>query len=324
MPVYNGSPVVGETLESILSQSFSDYELIVVDDCSTDNSEEVIKSYGDSRIKYFRNERNLGYTDNLEECRKRAGGEILFLMGQDDILAKDALLKTVKAFNLRQDIGAVTRPYFWFNKKIERPVRAKDQLNPFQDEIVTIGDEFGRIIAVFKSVDQFSGLALRREFLEMPFHKDVFPCHVYPFASIFKKHPIVFLKDYMVAVRIETSQTRRLSSIYDKSPLKSWAEMFEKVYDGKKFEKFRNYMIRNFVAVNYVGLVQIKNYAKFSYLLREIYYLLKFRQENIFSPLFWFFSLGTIVIPRRVLILMVDEYKNRVNFRFLKKIKFAS
>ena len=74
------------------------------------------------------------------------------------------------------------------------------------------------------TLDQLSGLAYRVKFMDIPFHPDCFPCHIYPFASIFKKHPVVFLKDYNVAVRIATSQTRFISSIYEKSPMQSWLD----------------------------------------------------------------------------------------------------
>lgn len=322
IPTYNGGEILGDTLRSIFSQDFSNYEIIVNDDCSKDNTEEVVKSFNDPRVKFFQNEKNLGYPGNLEEARKKATGEIIYLMGQDDILAKGAMRETYEVFKNNPEVGAVTRPYFWFDRDINIPVRAKDQLNPKENEIVRITDRCERVVSVFKTLDQLSALAYRKSFMDLPFHPDIFPCHIYPFASIFKKHPVVFLKDYNLAVRIASSQCRSVSSIYNKSPMQSWVEMFESVFKEKEFEKVRKYCIKNFVAVNYVGLVQLRNYAKYRYLLREIYYLLKYRWQNIFSFQFWFFSLGCIIMPASFLIPMVDWYKNKVNSRNFKHIKF--
>ncbi len=322
LPVYNGAAYIAETLRSLLSQSFGNYELIIVDDHSGDATADAVGSFKDGRISFFRNPANLGYPGNLNECLKRASGDIVYLMGQDDILGIDALENTRRAFSLSEDIGAVTRPYFWFDARVDVPVRAKKQLNPCRDEVVTIRDDCTRIIRVFETLDQLSGLAVRRSFMDRPFHKDIFPCHVYPFASVFKKHPVVFLREYTVAVRIRSSQCRLVSSIYDTSPVQSWVDLFETVFPGPEFRILRERMIRDFVAVNYVGLVQIRNYARYAYVWREIRLLLKYRRKNYFNALFWFFSIGCLLMPPFLLIPLVDWYKNTLNSRRFGGIKF--
>src|SRR5208283_2688445 len=108
VPTYNGGSFIGETLKSILAQDFQNYKIIISDDDSTDNTIDVIKSFGDEKIEVFKNKENLGYGKNLEVLRKLAKGDVLFLMGQDDILGKGALSKTHNAFLLDEDIGAVT------------------------------------------------------------------------------------------------------------------------------------------------------------------------------------------------------------------------
>ncbi|MFH0924030.1 MAG: glycosyltransferase family 2 protein [bacterium] len=322
IPTYKGADIISETLRSILSQGFNNYEIIIQEDASGDNIEDVIKSFNDDRIKFFRNEKNLSYAINLEKGRKNCTGDIIYLMGQDDILGCDALLNTYNAFMMDKNIGAVTRPYFWFDKSVDIPIRAKKQLSKEKDEIVKISDDFNRVVEVFKTLDQLSGLAYRVRYMDIGFHPDCFPCHIYPFASILKKHPIVFLKDYNIAVRTSTSQTRYISSIYEKSPMKSWVEMFENVFPEKEFDSFRKKIIKNFVAVNYVGLVQLRNYARYFVFLREIYYLIKYRWHNIFKLIFWFFSIGCVIMPASLLIHLVDWYKNRVNSGLLGDIGF--
>ena len=231
-------------------------------------------------------------------------------MGQDDILAKRTLQKVHDVFVNYPQIGAVTRVYYWFDEDVKKPVRAKFPISNDHDSIVSVEDDPKKIVQMFRSLDQLSGLVYRRKWIDIGFHKDIFPCHVYPFASIFKKHPVLFMKDYTVAVRIGTSQTRGLSSIYNKSPIQSWVDMFNNVFYEKKIESLKNYMIKNFVATNYIGLVQIRNYARYRYLLREIYLLLKYQPENVFNLSFWFFSLGCLIMPAKLLIPLVDWYKN--------------
>lgn len=322
IPTWNGAEVIGDTLRSILSQSFQDFEIIVQDDASTDATVEVIRKIYDPKIKIFQNEKNLGYSANLESLSRKAAGDIIYLMGQDDILGENALENTHRAFQISDDIGAVARPYFWFDEKIAKPVRATGQLNPEKDEIVKISDDFERIILTIDVAGQLSGLAMRRKFLDTPFHQDIFPCHVYPFAAILKKHPVVFLKDYNLAVRIRSSQCRTVSSIYDKSPVLSWIDFANSIFAEKELEKFRNYFIKTYVAKNYVGLVQIRNYAKYRFLLREIWILFKYRPENILNLTFWFFSIGCMVTPPFILIPLVDWYKRKILSRKFTGIIF--
>ena len=322
IPAYNGAAYIKDTLKSILSQSFQNFEIIVQDDASRDNTLEIVESLGDPRINIFRNEKNLGYAKNLENLSRKASGDVIYLMGQDDILGTGALLDTYNAFLISEDIGAVARPYFWFDRKITVPVRATGQLNPQKSEIVRITDDFNKIILTIDVAGQLSGLAMRRKYLDTPFNEDIFPCHVYPFASILKKHPIVFLKDYNLAVRIRSSQSRQVSGIYAKSPIQSWIDFFDNVFLETEFKKLREYCIQNYVAKNYVGLVQIRNYSKYRYVLREIGYLLKYRWQNIYNYKFWFFSLGCLLMPPFLLIPLVDWYKSSINSKKLKHIKF--
>ena len=322
IPTYNGAIYIRETISSILSQDYKDFRLLICDDASKDSTIKIIKEIKDKRIVLIKNTDNLGYSLNLERARKYATAEFIYLMGQDDIMATGALKDTINAFNLTDQIGAITRPYFWFDKNINIPVRAKKQLNAKKNIIVRVDDNPKKVIRVFETLDQLSGLAYRRKFMDLPFHQDIFPCHIYPFASIFKKHPIVFLKNYTIAVRIGSSQTRSLSSIYNKSPLLSWIEMVKSIYSEKKYLSIQKYLIKDFITKNYVGLVQIKNYAKYQYLIREIWYLIKFNWHNLFNPYFWFFSIGSLITPANILIPAVDWYKNNIYSQSLKHIKF--
>ena len=65
MPTYNVAPYVKEAVESVLRQTYHDFELLVIDDCSTDGTLDVVRSIKDERIRVVRNDSNLGLADNL-------------------------------------------------------------------------------------------------------------------------------------------------------------------------------------------------------------------------------------------------------------------
>ena len=81
---YNGEKYIEEQLFSILEQLGKDDEIIISDDCSTDNTIEVIQKLSDSRIKLFFNKEK-GYTSNFENALKQVSGDIVFISDQDDI-----------------------------------------------------------------------------------------------------------------------------------------------------------------------------------------------------------------------------------------------
>jgi glycosyltransferase involved in cell wall biosynthesis len=88
---YNSSRFVRQTIESILSQSFTDFEYLISDDCSTDNTWDIIKEYKDSRIKAWKNEYNLGEYANRNKTLFEAKGEYIIWIDGDDILYSHAL-----------------------------------------------------------------------------------------------------------------------------------------------------------------------------------------------------------------------------------------
>ena len=93
MPVYNGEKYIREAIESVLKQSCS-WQLLIIDDCSTDHTYEVISPYlEDSRIKYFRNEQNLGVAKSRNKGISRAVGDYIAFLDADDRWREDKLEK---------------------------------------------------------------------------------------------------------------------------------------------------------------------------------------------------------------------------------------
>lgn len=85
MSVYNGQRYLREAIESILNQTFTDFEFIIINDGSTDNSLEIIQSYDDSRIRIVNNETNIGLTKSLNKAIKQARGKYTARQDGDDI-----------------------------------------------------------------------------------------------------------------------------------------------------------------------------------------------------------------------------------------------
>ncbi len=85
LPVYNAAPYVGEAIESLLHQTFTDFELIIIDDGSRDESVSRITAFKDQRIRLYKNESNLGLIKTLNKGLELARGEYIARMDADDI-----------------------------------------------------------------------------------------------------------------------------------------------------------------------------------------------------------------------------------------------
>jgi glycosyltransferase involved in cell wall biosynthesis len=107
IPVYNGSDYIAESIDSVLAQNFKDFELIVCDNCSTDNTEEIVRNYKDSRVRYFRNQKNLGYVGNANRCLELAAGEYISIWHHDDCMMPDNLERKVRLLDEHPDVGFV-------------------------------------------------------------------------------------------------------------------------------------------------------------------------------------------------------------------------
>jgi glycosyltransferase involved in cell wall biosynthesis len=101
LPVFNGEEYLAETLDSILAQTYSDFELIISDNASTDGTQEICRAYAarDRRIRYFRNETNLGAAKNYNRVFELSSGEYFKWAAHDDLYAPEYLERCVEVLD---------------------------------------------------------------------------------------------------------------------------------------------------------------------------------------------------------------------------------
>lgn len=107
IPLYNHEQFVSTAIESAISQTYSNIEVIVVDNCSTDNSYEVARKFSnkDKRVKCYRDEKNIGPVGNWIRCVELCSGEYIKIVFSDDWLSPNAIERYLFPMLERQDIG---------------------------------------------------------------------------------------------------------------------------------------------------------------------------------------------------------------------------
>lgn len=103
IPTYCGGETIGAAIESVLSQTFVDFNLTVIDDCSPDDTQAIVKRFTDPRLVYLRNERNLGPQGNWNRCLEVGHGKYFKLLPHDDLLHPRCLERQVDVLDADHD-----------------------------------------------------------------------------------------------------------------------------------------------------------------------------------------------------------------------------
>jgi glycosyltransferase involved in cell wall biosynthesis len=122
--VRNVEQYIAHCLTSLLDQTFNDFEIIVVDDASNDNTKEIIKKFCDNRIRYFRNKNWLGLSQSRNKCLKQANGDYVFFTDGDCAVSKNWIEEGLKYLKTANFIGIEGKTYYV--SKEYKPTRSDD------------------------------------------------------------------------------------------------------------------------------------------------------------------------------------------------------
>lgn len=168
IPVYNRERFVRDAIESALRQTYSNIEVIVIDNCSADNTWNVVNEYSDIRLKSFRNERNIGPVKNWEKGIKLAKGEYIKILFSDDYIEDNYIEKTVCLFS--NDIAFVLTSIKFVYNEIITDVKVfdnkKEESKKYFDDrflIPLINYPISPGCAIFRRLD-----LLKAEFVTIP------------------------------------------------------------------------------------------------------------------------------------------------------------
>ncbi len=95
MPSYNTADYIADSIKSVISQTYQNWELIIVDDCSTDNTDDIVSYFSDNRIKYMKNKKNMGAAATRNRALREAKGEWIAFLDSDDLWLPNKLEKQI-------------------------------------------------------------------------------------------------------------------------------------------------------------------------------------------------------------------------------------
>lgn len=157
MSNHNGQEFLKEAIESILNQTFDDFEFIIIDDFSNDNSLEIIKSYKDRRIVVIKNSSNFGLTKSLNIGLKEAKGEFIARMDSDDISEPDRFKKQLAFFEKNSEYSVLGCYAQIINSKGRK---VGELVNPIEDQ------EIKECLIVDNAMSPHGGLIIKKQALD--------------------------------------------------------------------------------------------------------------------------------------------------------------
>ena len=248
MPVYNTAPYLSEAMDSMLHQTFKDYELIVLDDCSPDNAEEILDAYDDSRIVRYKGENNVGLSNVLNVGIEMARGKYIARMDSDDISLPNRLQIQVDYLEAHSEIDLVSVGMRLFGAKESVWIRER---NP----------EKVKIEALFHSPVLHASSMWRKDSFErhgLRFRQEMVPAEDYDLwtRAMLKGLKLVNLPEVLYEYRIHEAQAtvqtdktaaksrevqmaylhESLPSLSDRNreafPMKLWPVFFANLHNG--------------------------------------------------------------------------------------------
>lgn len=256
MPVFNAEKFLKEAIDSILNQTFADFEFIIINDGSTDNSEKIIMSYDDNRIRYYKNKKNLGVARTLNKGLKLAKGKYIARMDADDISLPTRLEHQYNLLKNDKKLIIVFTSCSWIDEKGEIISRLKDKYTSpeaiyyqlqfrnclahtsamFKKDIIC--DEFGGYNEKYQAEDNELWLRISSKYKIVKINKKLVKIRLSAFSKTGIKQEIIDQSSFLIA----RNNLRKLTG-------KSVDYNTLKIIAGENFFKYTSEDIRNAMKV---------------------------------------------------------------------------
>jgi glycosyltransferase involved in cell wall biosynthesis len=260
MPVYNGEKFLREAIDSILIQSFTDFEFLIINDGSTDTTETIILSYDDTRIRYEKNESNLKLIATLNKGIQLCTGKYIFRMDADDISHFQRIQKQVAFMESNHEIGICGSWFEAFGEVENTIVKYKET----HDEIMTK--------MLYQCHFCHPSIIIRRELfegLELYFDENYSHAEDYEFyLRAAKKWKFHNLQEVLLKYRIhDESVSNKFKSIQIGNSLKIKNRFFAELNT-----QISNEELQAFEALNYQDYSNVKlDFEKLQFLLESLW-----------------------------------------------------
>lgn len=222
MPVYNRENYIRDAVESILNQTFHDFEFIIINDGSEDNTCAIIESYPDERIKLYHNDRNRGIVYSRNHGLQRASGKYVGMFDSDDIALPDKFERQIQFLESHPDTAMVGAWVKWIDDE-GKPTGKGWKLTAKPEEIPSL--------MVFRNYFVQSTVVIRREAIPEGGYSEGFDIveDSKMWFDVARKHKVANIQDYLLLYRMHDGNISDMSDTHRKHSLKLIAYILQTI-----------------------------------------------------------------------------------------------
>lgn len=290
IPTYNRSSFLKMAIASVLQQKGISFELLVSDNCSPDDTREVVLGFKDKRIKYIRNKKNLGYKDNAIQCFAKATGNYIFMLSDDDFILDEYTLNDILTVMKKNKVAVSRIPYISYDSSTKLPYRS----TILNDKVIVLKPGKVKNI-ILKTMDFdlgfFSGIIFNHSMIDKNKMSEHMGYIYFPFAyDAILKHGIAFIPKHFIVAHLSIRfwkvyfDIEKFGSFY----LEDLFPIVKEFTSPGEFELYKKIYIRK----NIIMLPSHKYFTNYGNYLRILERYIKIDHTLLLSPKFIAFAVA--------------------------------
>jgi len=318
IPVYNGATTIADTIINLLKLNYNNFEIVINDNKSTDNTLEIIKKFKSKKIKIYENNKHVSCGENIFLSAMRSINEIIVFQCADDLFDNGYLKKINEIYSTYPEVKSISRNYFWFNENNISPVRIKTYCN--SNKIINKKSSLKDQIMLVETFDNISGISVKKKyFINLKITKFSFIESASFMLKFLNFSNIYLISELLVGIRIHQNNASKQTITYRKPAILLWRYIFKKCLKNRYLA---NILFVNSYGKQFESLVQSRLFFGYKRLIKEIIVFVKINKINLLNFKFLFYVLLTILTPRIFLIFLSRIYKKIFNIIMKNKLSF--
>jgi glycosyltransferase involved in cell wall biosynthesis len=327
IPNYNYEKFIGETIESVLKQTYKNFELVIVDNGSTDASVKIIESYQDSRIRLYKNDSNIPVYENINKAQNLAKGELVAILHSDDKYEADFLENIVTAYNKHPDQKVFVTGVFLFHHEENKVIIQR----PFESGGLKTKDEVLLNLLKVNNIGNGVNVVYHRDCLQTAglfSDKYRYSADLDLWFRLSSHHDFIYIPKILTYYRIHNSN---LSHTVNKNfeMIEEGQNIFKTYLENSNYSKKQKKGI-TFIAQSYflykyycLGL----RYDSGSFLRKLLIYLKNKAPFHNFNPIWYYTYLMSYLLNKKNKLVLLQNrivfyiYKRFINRRFQELLK---